>query len=286
MISRQHSSAGFTLIEIVMVIVVIGIISGMIAIFVAKPVLGYIDAVRRAELTDAADAALRRLTRDVHLALPNSLRTTTGGFEFIITKAGGRYRDATDGSDCTVSNCLSFTSASTKTFDILGTSPSNPPLINNGDSIVIYNLGQGYTPADAYASGSQTNRTTVTVTSGTPYVATMATNVFAAQIPPLPSPNFRFQIVDQNDQVIRYICNGDGTLTRYSGCSFTSTTTGCSSSVLAGSATAEPKATCTIDYTSAATGRNGLLYIELKLTDTPSGESVTLFQQIHVDNAP
>ena len=111
MISRQHSSAGFTLIEIVMVIVVIGIISGMIAIFVAKPVLGYIDAVRRAELTDAADAALRRLTRDVHLALPNSLRTTTGGFEFIITKAGGRYRDATDGSDCTASNCLSSFSA-------------------------------------------------------------------------------------------------------------------------------------------------------------------------------
>ena len=285
MTSRPHRSAGFTLIEIVMVIVIIGIISGMVAVFVVKPVQGYIDAVQRAELTDSADVALRRLTRDVRLALPNSLRTTTGGFEFIITKAGGRYRDDADGSNCAISNCLSFTNSTTTTFDILGTSPSNPPLINPGDSIVIYNLGQD-TPADAYASGSQTNRTTVTVTSGTPFVATMATNVFAAQTTPLPSPNSRFQVVDQNDRVVRYICNGDGTLTRYSGCSFTITTEECSSSVLAGSATAEPKATCTIDYTSAATGRNGLLYIELKLTDTPSGESVTLFQQIHVDNAP
>ncbi|MCX7190509.1 MAG: prepilin-type N-terminal cleavage/methylation domain-containing protein [Methylotenera sp.] len=68
MTSRPHRSAGFTLIEIVMVIVIIGIISGMVAVFVVKPVQGYVDAVHRAELTDSADVALRRLTRDVRLA--------------------------------------------------------------------------------------------------------------------------------------------------------------------------------------------------------------------------
>jgi hypothetical protein len=35
--------------------------------------------VRRAELTDQADVALRRITRDIRLALPNSLRVTTTG---------------------------------------------------------------------------------------------------------------------------------------------------------------------------------------------------------------
>lgn len=266
-----------------MVIVITGILAGMVAVFITSPVQGYVDSVRRAELTDAADVALRRITRDVRLALPNSLRTTTGGIEFIMTKAGGRYRDSGDGSDCAASKCLSFTNSGSTTFDILGTSPTNPPNITNDDFIVIYNLGAGYAPADAYAGD---NRATVTITSGTPYYATMTPNVFASQSPPLPSPNARFQVVGQDDKVVRYICNGDGTLTRYAGCDFTTTTTCTTSATLAGSASAEPKATCELDYQANATGRNGLLYIELTLKDTPSSESVTLFQQIHVDNAP
>ena len=295
MTRRHRPSAGFTLIEAIMVIVITGIVAGMVAVFITKPVQGYVDSVRRAELTDAADVALRRMTRDVRLALPNSLRTTTDGFEFILTKSGGRYRDSGDGSNCATSNCLSFTSSGSTTFDILGTSPTNPPIIDNGDSIVIYNLGTGYSPADAYASGTQINRTVVAVTvpcTTTPCTATMTpTNVFAAQSPPLPSPDSRFQIIGQNDRVVRYACpptSTPGELTRQQGCNFANTATGCSAAArLAGSPSSESstKASCVIDYLSAATGRNGLLYISLTLRD-PSGEAVTLFQQIHVDNAP
>lgn len=295
---RQHSD-GFTLIEAIMVIVITGVLAAMVAVFITKPVQGYVDSVRRAELTDAADVALRRIARDVRLALPNSLRLkdssnatvttcaagTTCYIEFIMTKTGGRYRDSGDGSDCTVTNCLSFTDTLEADFDILGTSPTNPPNIANNDSIVVYNLGAGYAPADAYASGAQTNRTTVTVASGTPYTVTMTSNIFAAQSPPLPSPDSRFQVVGQNDKVVRYGCVS-GALTRQSGCDFTATTTCTTSTLLAGSATTEPKATCELDYQANATGRNGLLYLKLTLTDTPSSESVSLFQQIHVDNAP
>ena len=304
MICVRHPSAGFTLVEAIVAIVITGILAGVVAVFIAKPVEGYVASVRRAELTDAADVALRRMTRDIRLALPNSLRLKNSGnatvaacatgtecyIEFIMTKAGGRYRDAGDGS--TGGNFLDFTGtasnpscASSLCFDMLGTSPANPPNIANGDSIVVYNLGAGYAPADAYAGGPQINRTTVTVTSATPYIATMASNVFAAQSPPLPSPDSRFQVVGQNDKVVRYGCVG-GALTRSSGCDFTTTTTCATSAVLAGSASAQPKAACELDYQANATGRNGLLYVKLILTDTPSGESVTLFQQIHVDNAP
>ena len=284
-----------------MVIVITGILSSVVAVFISKPVQGYVDSVRRAELTDAADVALRRMTRDIRLALPNSLRLKDSGnatvatcaagttcyVEFIMTKSGGRYRDAGDGS--TGGNFLDFTGTasnpscgSSLCFDILGTSPAAPPGIANGDSIVVYNLGTGYAPADAY-TGS--NRTTVTLTSGTPYYATMASNVFAAESPPLPSPDSRFQVVGQNDKVVRYGCVS-GALTRSSSCDFTTTTTCATSAILAGSASAEPKATCELDYQASATGRNGLLYVKLILTDTPSGESVSVFQQIHVDNAP
>ena len=98
---RQH---GFTLMEAIMVIVITGILAGIVAVFITSPVKGYMDTVRRAELTDALDASLRHLEREVHLALPNSVRVNTTGnaaynyIEFILTTAGGRYRDAADGS--------------------------------------------------------------------------------------------------------------------------------------------------------------------------------------------
>jgi len=285
MISRQHSSAGFTLIEIVMVIVVIGIISGMIAIFVAKPVLGYIDAAHRAELTDSADVALRRLTRDVRLALPNSLRVMTSGgnhyIEFIMTTNGGRYRDTTDGS--TAGNFLSWTSANL-TFDVLGPMPSSPALAVN-DYIVVYNLGTGYAPADAYAAADPcTNCNRAKVSGISANVVTLSTNPFAGQSPPLPSPNARFQIVPGGTKAVTYVCptTTAGNLSRYANYGFNA-----AQAVPSGTpSTLAANATCTVDYTPTATGRNGLLYIELKLTDSTSGESVTLFQQIHVDNAP
>ena len=41
--------------------------------------------MRRAELTDAADVALRRMTREIRQALPNSLRVSGNCIEFIAT---------------------------------------------------------------------------------------------------------------------------------------------------------------------------------------------------------
>ena len=284
--SRQRSD-GFTLIEMIMVIVITGILAGAVAVFITKPVEGYADSVRRAELTDAADVALRRMTRDVRLALPNSLRTVANGVEFVMTKSGGRYRDESDGSTCgnflytTDINCpLPFVTASENDFDVLGPMPT----ITGGDRIVVYNLGAGYAPADVY-SGGNVARVFGAVAIPTNRVP-MVGNPFAAQSPRLPSPSSRFQVVRSVDLVVRYTCNG-GVLTRFAGCSLaTPSVCAGAGAVLAGSATTEPKASCTIDYTSAATGRSGLLLVSLTLTDTPSGEAVTLFQQIHVDNAP
>lgn len=280
----QRRQAGFTLIEMIMVIVIVGILAGIVAVFIARPVQGYVDSVRRAELTDAADVALRRMTRDVRLALPNSLRTVAGGFEFILTKAGGRYRDAADGS--TGGNDLSFHSNKTK-FDVLGPMPALATGAS-GDYIVVYNLGPGYEPGNAYdcsATPPGCNIAQVDSLLGANTVR-LVTNVFGAQSPPLPSPNSRFQVVGFGDKVVRYTCTG-GVLTRQSGCSL-ATPSVCPDpgSVLAGSASSEPKASCSIDYSSAVLGRNGLLQIQLTITDTPSGESVVLFRQIPMSNSP
>lgn len=288
MMRRPHSAAGFTLIEAIMVIVITGILASMVAVFITKPVEGYVDSVRRAELTDAADVALRRMTRDIRLALPNSLRTSGSCIEFIMTSAGGRYRDPADGS--TGGDFLSFTSTGDTSFDALGAMPSNPAIAAN-DYIVVYNLGPGYNPGNAYnyddtsclAGGC--NIAKIASISGNTIM--LGANPFAAQSPPLPSPNSRFQVVPGSTKAVSYVCSG-GRLRRYANYGFKAAQdcppTGTPPATLVGSATTT--AACSIEYTANATGRNGLIHIDLTLTDTPSNESVTLFQQIHVDNSP
>jgi len=275
MMRHLRQVAGFTLIEMIMAITITGIVAGMVAVFIRAPVEGYVDSVRRAELTDTADVALRRIARDVRLALPNSLRVTAAGgvnyIEFVMTRSGGRYRDPADGS--TAGDFLSFTSAADTTFDVLGPLPA----MAVNDFIVIYNLG--VPGSDAYAGN---NRAQIAGVAGN--TITLAANPFAVQTPPLPSPSARFQVVPGGEQAVTYACPqvAAGNLTRHWGYGFNA-----AQAVPAGgnSALLATNATCEVDYLSAATGRNGLLYVRLTLTDA-SGESAVLFQQIHVDNAP
>lgn len=275
-----------------MAIVITGILAGIVGVFITGPVQGYVDSVRRAELTDAADVALRRITRDLRLAVPNSLRVTTSGgvnyMEFIITSAGGRYRDPADGS--TAGNFLSFTTPGAVTFDVLGTMPANPAIAIN-DYIVVYNLGPGYEPANAYRRDeAQCDATPVSpgcniaqVTGIAANVITLDANPFAFQAPPLPSPDARFQVVPGGSRAVTYACpTAAGNLTRYWNYGFNAVQP---TAFVSGSSTLLASASsCNVEYTANASGRNGLLYLELTLTS--GGESVTLFQQIHVDNAP
>lgn len=295
----RHPAAGFTLIEAIVSMVIMGILASVVFSLMVKPVQSYFDSVRRAELTDTADVALRRITRDVRRALPNSLRVTTVAgvnyIEFIMTSAGGRYRDAGDGS--TAGNFLDFTGSLTnpsclvpspsRCFDILGTMPSNPAIAAN-DYIAIYNLGEGYNPTNAYNYNAATdvcraggcNIAKVAAAPGGNTV-TLTSNPFAAQSPPLPSPSARFQVVPGGTQAVTFAC-GAGNLTRQWGYGFNAAQVappvGGTTAVLA------TGASCAVEYTANATGRNGLLNLQLTLT---SGvESVVLSQQIHLDNSP
>ena len=86
------------MVEMIMVIVIMGVIGGMVAVFMKGPIDAYVDTARRAGLADVADTTARRVSRDLHKALPNSIRPLVTGtnqcLEFIPTKTGGRYRAA------------------------------------------------------------------------------------------------------------------------------------------------------------------------------------------------
>jgi MSHA biogenesis protein MshO len=296
--TRNH---GFTLIEAVVVIVITGIIAGMVAVFIKAPVQSYMDTRDRDELTDSASAALRKMRVDLRLALPNSIRTLdVGGFQYLellLTRTGARYQAAGDGYPPN-SGDLSFTDAGATTFNYIGPMLSGSQAIQPGDSIVIYNLGVGHAPADAYQGG---NRALVASVAGK--AVTMANNPYA-QAGTFDSPTHRFQVVTT---AVTYRCapvnkGGDGKVMRYWDYQIqdvqptTETALTTKDTARAAALQVEPKSAllagdvsaCVFDYSqSAASQRSGLIGLNFSLAKAGGNAgTVTLFDQVHVDNTP
>lgn len=280
----HRREAGFTLTEAIVVTVIIGILAAIVGVFIQAPVKGYFVATRRAELADSADTASRRITRDLRLALPNSVRVTGGGravyLEFLITKASGQYRAEHDSAGH--GDILEFGTAATPyRFDVIG---SLPPLLLNADQIVIYNLGRGVAGADAYATAAN-NRRTVTAQTG----ATLTVSPAVAF--PMESPAHRFHVVES---AVTYACSPNaanpaaGEIRRYWGYAIGET----QATPPAGGASAQlvrDVSRCAFSYDpNVANTHSGLIGLWLQLTQAaPTGpETVTLFQQVHVSNVP
>lgn len=280
---------GFTLVEMVMVLVIIGVVSAMVAVFMRVPVDAYFDSARRAALTDTADTAVRRMARDLHKALPNSVRNPSDQcIEFIPTKTGGRYRTGADSSGA--GDPLDFSIADTG-FNMLGLNSAQPvnQQIGAGDVIVVYNLG--IPGSDAYvSSGDSINTAAVSsVASGT---GTMANETFigiAARKFPLPSGSNRFHVVPGEEKIASFLCSG-GHLWRKANYSYPSSIadeTLCSPSVAGGGSIAllAKNATCLFIYNGSDLQRNGLVQLKVSLSDA-SGETVSLYHEVHVNNSP
>ena len=181
-------SRGFTLVELIIVMVIMGIIAAVVSVFISGPVTGYLDANRRAQLSDSADLALRRISRDLRLALPNSVRVDASNrfLEYIQISAGSRYRAEGGGGDE-----LKFTGNDNR-FDYFG-----PSLVGETGYLVVFNTGQrsptnNCNPvpggADAYEG---CNRSLITGITDTPFLRITMTPVRLR----LASPGKRFHIV-------------------------------------------------------------------------------------------
>ena len=265
---------GFTLIEAIMVIAITGILGAVVAVFIRGPVQGYFDSARRADLTDAADTTLKRIARDVRLALPNSLRTTSPAsnlcFEFLPMVGGGRYRAALDNTGG--GNVFDFATAFGFSFDVLADDGvgSLPAGVNH---VVVYNLG--IAGADAYNGD---NRRSITGVAG---IAPAMTVTLPAGVQfPFESPGNRFQVIP--DVSVAYSCSGT-TLYRSTQAISGTAMAACPS---AGDVvvTNVNCAASSFQYTPAVSQRNALLTITLTLTQ--DGESVQLYDQVQVSNAP
>jgi MSHA biogenesis protein MshO len=87
----MRAQSGFTLIEMITVIVVLAIIGSLSFGFVANTMESYIATVEHGKLVTKGRAALERMARQLRGAAPNSLRITGNCVEFLPVAGGGNY---------------------------------------------------------------------------------------------------------------------------------------------------------------------------------------------------
>jgi MSHA biogenesis protein MshO len=283
MTHRRHLASGFTLIELIIVLVLMTIIGATVAVFVRPAIQAYTDTRDRTTLGDMGDTALRRMVRDIRVAVPNSLRTPSEScFELVPSVAGGRFRM---GPNAANDAWWVDTSQATTGFDVLSTLSRTPVV---GDFVVINNQNGN----DVYAG---TNRATISAvatpaaTQGTLRLTTSSLQV---------SPGYdggRFQVVAQGEQSVFYICEGagvsadgrtgTGVLWRIRR-NFTATYPTACPAVTGGSVLARNLSRCRFVYdpNKGATQQSGFVYLELDLTR--NGETATLAHGAHVLNVP
>ena len=210
--------------------------------------------------------------------------------EFLLTRTGGRYLTLDD--DVANFPVLDFDNPANARFTAVG---GTMRAIETGDYIVVYNLGGGADPSDAYgyAPGGANNIARVTgidATSPNNPVITLEDNPFARQATPMRSPSNRFQVVTGP---VTYACEAakDGTneLVRYWDYQIAATQSLPPRGSSRRAVIASHVASCSqvFRYGSDATRRSALVILNLALQlANDAAAQVRLVGQVHVDNTP
>lgn len=265
-LNRQN---GFTLLELVIVIVLLGIMSISLGKLTSNTVEGYVDAKDRNRLSQSAKWVIERISREVREAIPQSVRAgSSGGFhcvEFMPIENSSSYFDLPASGAVT-----SFTAAE---FDLVANS-ANLVAIMPINSSGIYNVAGTLATIASVAPTADPNIVTVNLAAPT---------VFSNR-----SPQSRFFLLD--GPVSFCLDNSNGQINRHSGYTITNTQSfPPSGGVLIGE---NFSANSTVfNYLNGTLGRSGLLQINLHAQNrsrsfSGNQESFDVFHEVHVRNVP
>lgn len=292
---RRSKQAGFSLVELTTTIAITGIMAVGLSNLLRHPMEGYAAVSRRTELVALGNVAINRMTRDLHGALPNSVRVSAAGdaLELLLTSSGGRYRaepGINGGGEDHSDDLDSLSFGGDASFNILGRFQNFPfaygaPL-PTGTRVAIYPTGAGIwaEAAQDLNPSSITPRNSVVrvvLDGDEDQIRLSADHSFS-----LESPSYRVYLVATP---ITYLCDGvDHSLWRVSNYNIsTGQPTNRSATPLSGGSAARAAdlmESCAFNYVPGTASRAGLITIELALT--AGGERVRLLQQVQVQNAP
>jgi MSHA biogenesis protein MshO len=279
--SKSLLFSGFTLIELLVVMVIVGIGAALTIGYLVNPIEAFNDMQLRGRLTERADVALYKMTRDIRQGVPNSIRITSAGslraIEVIQMRSAGRYRASGTG------DALDAT-GDADSFDVLGGLPGFGAVQTGGagiancingsaDCLVIYNTGTSATANNAYDGD---NVATITAASAN---SLSFNNADGSPAFPLLSPAQRFYVARGP---VSYVCDlGAQEVRRYSGYALQST-----QPVFAGGGDllTNNVSGCNFNYVPGTNSRSGVVTMELSISE--SGETITLLQQAHIFNSP
>lgn len=263
-----------------MVIVLLGILSAVLVVFIVTPFQAARDIERRADLVDAADLALNQISRELRGALPNSVRVHGDRhIEFISTVTGGRYRRLPKpggGGDIFVPARRS------DSFDVLGGLIDHGLVVTRGPGfncgtaaghcLSVFNTGQpGF---NAYA-GDNLAAITAASAGSLSYDRGAPGPAFATH-----SPQQRFFVVDT---VISYVCDPSSRqLRRHAGYGLNQSAPSLPAN--GGELVVSQVADCQFSYLPGTATRRGLVSLRLDLE--AEGERVFLLVQAQVLNTP
>ncbi|MBA54103.1 MAG: hypothetical protein CMK89_06560 [Pseudomonadales bacterium] len=281
---RAANHTGFTLVELVITISLMGVVSVLVSTMVGNQMLGYVDTARRSDLVARADMALQMIARDVRSAVPYSVRVSGAALEWVPVLEWGRYRKRPDAgaADPVLAEAavLDFSNPDTL-FEVLhtGTMPSLP---SNPRLVVGNSPAMGLDGLNVYGGLSSGGIVPIGTHVITPTGITLGSSGNSISMNPgfqfaLGSAAGRFYLVNH---AASYICSG-GSITRYGNYNIQN----------AQPASAPPSSTsvllidgvtsCQFGYT-AIDATYGMLTITLQVTE--SGESVTLSRVITIEN--
>lgn len=291
----KRSHTGFTLVELVLTLAIVGVIAGVLSPLVGNLILGYDSASSRSHLVDEAELLATSITRSVRGALPNSIRVSADGhaLEYLHVVAGGRYRTlATVGDSNAYNDPLDFTVADAS-FEVLGGMVGNTALFPN-NSLVINNTNTSSgSISNAYEGNNVATIAGVDVTGKRKRIRLNPAKQF-----PLPSATRRFYVVDTP---ISYICDiSTGSVRRYEGYAITqnhadidthaelSAKTGVKVSLVS-QRLGNRSQDCRFKYDQGVLRESAIVALRMNLR--PEGvdranEYVTVLQQAHIGNAP
>ena len=295
---RAH---GFTLIEMIVSLVLISVLALTAAPLLRLPMVAWMDASRRADLTQSIDIVHAKLADDLRRALPNSVRVRQVGARMLLetleVRAVGRHRAGPSGAAqacpaaCTApgNNDALEPGCSESCFTSLGPLDGDAP-VPGSDWLVVNALGPGVAAGDPYFGGN------VAVAGGiksrllnmTPAPDGNRLQITAHNFPAI-AANRQFYLVATP---VTWDCDpGAQRLTRRWGYPINAVQPIAFGAATAASPLATRVASCTIGYTAAgSSGRGGVVQLQLRLSatalDSGAPEVVELAASYPVSEGP